>query len=290
MHVFTTVSQIQSFLDHARSQHNYISFVPTLGALHQGHLQLMEHARAIGDIVVASIFVNPTQFNDPSDLEKYPRPLRSDIHKLSTNGVDVLFLPMDEEVYPPGLDLKVSADLTGLTDVMEGPSRPGHFEGVVTVVKRLLDIVQPDALIMGQKDYQQQAIIAEMIRQLAIPTKLIRHEIVRDKDGLALSSRNARIDPALRPVANTLYKALLQAKELYLTSDIGDVIDICSGMILDQGFKLEYFTIIDGTTLQPIHHWEHHDSIVVCVAAWLGEVRLIDNKIIYPNKSSIPES
>lgn len=280
MHVFTTVQQIQDYLSNAKKLGQSIAFVPTLGALHQGHLTLMKHGREISDLVVASIFVNPTQFNDPKDLEKYPRPLLQDIHKLSAAEVDVLFLPVNEEVYPAGLDLKVSADLSSLTNVLEGPSRPGHFEGVVTVVKRLLDIVKPDFLIMGQKDYQQQAIIAEMIKELSIPTKLITHPIIRELDGLAMSSRNVRIEPQLRPIANTLFNALQKSKELANRYSVKDVVDICSRMIVDQGFDLEYFEIIDGEDLQSIQDWKEHKKIVACVAAWLGEVRLIDNEII----------
>ena len=280
MHVFTTVHQIQQFLVKQKKRGKTVAFIPTLGALHRGHLALMQHGSEVADIVVASIFVNPTQFNDPKDLEKYPRPLRNDIHQLSVAKVTALFLPMDDEIYPPGLKLEVSVQLGHLTSVLEGPTRPGHFEGVITVVKRLLDIVQPNFLIMGQKDYQQQAIIGEMIRQLSIPTTLIRHATERDLDGLALSSRNTRIDPALRPVADTLFKALQKVKELMPHYDPSEVINICSHMVSDQGFKLEYFAIVDATTLQPIQKWDSHQGIVACVAAWLGEVRLIDNVII----------
>ncbi|MCB0665619.1 MAG: pantoate--beta-alanine ligase [Saprospiraceae bacterium] len=280
MHIFTTVEQVQEFLASKRQNNARIAFVPTLGALHVGHLALMKHAQQIADVTVASIFVNPTQFNDPEDLKKYPRPLRSDIHQLTISKVDVLFLPMDDEIYPPGKDLSVHIDLDHLTNVLEGPTRPGHFKGVVTVVKRLLDIVQPDFLIMGQKDYQQQAIISEMIRQLQIPTKLIRHPTERADDGLALSSRNVRIDPKHRPVANTLYQALQKAKRLQFRKNPKEVVALCSDMIEEQGFNLEYFALVDGENLQPIREWNTSASIVACVAAWLGEVRLIDNEII----------
>ena len=280
MQVFTTVIQIQTYLTKKRRKGKTIAFVPTLGALHRGHLTLMRHGGQIADLVVCSIFVNPTQFNEPKDLEKYPRPLSKDIHLLTSAEVPVLFLPTDAEIYPPGVDLKVKADLSSLTDVMEGPSRPGHFDGVITVVKRLLDIVQPDYLIMGQKDYQQQAIIGAMIHQLQIPTKLVTHPTLRDQDGLALSSRNVRIDPKLRPAAHILYQALQKAKSLLPSHTPAQVSEICSSMITDHGFRVEYFTIIDGITLQPVSNWANHQKIVACVAAWLGDVRLIDNEIL----------
>ena len=277
MQVFTTVHQLRKFLDKHRKRERTIGFVPTLGALHAGHLSLMHHAGQIADLVVASIFVNPTQFNDPKDLEKYPRPLAQDIHVLSTNKVDVLFLPPAEEVYPKELHVDVPIDISHLTYVLEGPNRPGHFEGVVTVVKRLLDIVTPNYLIMGQKDYQQQAIIGSMIDQLKLPCKLIIHPTERDQDGLALSSRNSRIDPGLRPIANTLYLALKQARSLTMTKSPADVAKISTEKIIKAGFKLEYFSIVDGITLQPIGEWKDSETVVACVAAWLGDVRLIDN-------------
>lgn len=280
MDIFTTVDQLHKFLEFERSKKNTIAFVPTLGALHSGHLSLMAHARDIANVSVASIFVNPTQFNDAQDLAKYPRPLRSDIHQLAISGVDILFLPLDDEVYPPGKNLSVPVNLDHLLSVLEGPNRPGHFQGVITVVKRLLDIVQPDFLIMGQKDYQQQAIIGEMIRQLKIPTALILHPTQRDVDGLALSSRNVRIIPALRPVANTLYIALQEAKRLYRKHSPEEIMSICAKMIIDKGFRLEYFSLVDGLSLQPIRDWSSSTPVVACVAAWLGEVRLIDNEIL----------
>lgn len=277
MHVFTTVHQLKKFLNKLSNGQKSVAFVPTLGALHAGHLSLMHHASQIADLVVVSIFVNPTQFNDLKDLEKYPRPLAQDIHLLTTNRVDVLFVPPAEEVYPKELKLVVPIDISHLTNVMEGPNRPGHFEGVVMVVKRLLDIVTPNYLVMGQKDYQQQAIIGSMIDQLKIPCKLITHPTERDKDGLALSSRNVRIDSHLRPIANTLYLALQRSITLMTSKTAAEVAKIASEMISEKGFQLEYFSIVDGNTLQPIKQWEDSEKIVACVAAWLGDVRLIDN-------------
>ncbi len=282
MQVFTTVDQLSFHLEKKRKKGRSTAFVPTLGALHHGHLTLMTYARSLADIVVASIFVNPTQFNDPKDLEKYPRPWGHDIHLLCTTMVDILFLPPEHEIYPAGYKIEVPVNISRFTNVMEGLKRPGHFEGVVTVVKRLLDIVQPDYLIMGQKDYQQQVIIGSMIRQLKRQTQLSIHPTLRDQDGLALSSRNARIDPALRPVANTLFMALKKAVELQPICSPSEVEKICSGIIRDQGFHIEYFTLADGLTLQPVSDWNQHDTIVACVAAWLGDVRLIDNVIVKP--------
>ncbi len=280
MQVFTTVSQVQRYLRKRRRKKGAISFVPTLGALHQGHMALMKHGKELAPTVIASIFVNPTQFNDPSDLEKYPRPLGSDIHNLTLNEIDALFLPTNYEMYPPGLEIEMGADLSRLTSVLEGPRRPGHFEGVVTVVKRLLDIICPEFLIMGQKDFQQQAIIKAMIEQLDIDTTLVTHPTIRESDGLAMSSRNTRIDPALRGSANILYSALLLAQDLYPDHNPGEIESHCSTLIAENGFRLEYFSIVDSSTLQQVRSWEDHISVVACVAAWLGDVRLIDNKIL----------
>jgi pantoate--beta-alanine ligase len=282
MKVLAHIHQLHDQLSELKSLNPVarIGFVPTMGALHQGHLQLILKAKENCEIIVCSIFVNPTQFNDPKDLEKYPRPLAKDIQLLTSTEVRVLFLPSDVEIYPPGLDLAVRVDLSYLTEVMEGPTRPGHFDGVITVVKRLLDIVQPEYLIMGQKDYQQQAIIGAMIKQLQIPTRLVTHPTLRDKDGLALSSRNVRIDPNLRPSANILYLTLQKAKLLMSNHAPDQVSNICSSLIEQQGFKIEYFSIVDGFTLQPVFEWDDHQKIVACVAAWLGDVRLIDNEIL----------
>jgi pantoate--beta-alanine ligase len=280
MQVFTTIAQLTEYLEHEKRKGRSTAFVPTMGALHEGHLTLMAHGRTLADMVIASIYVNPGQFNDPEDLKKYPRPLAKDIHLLCTRKVDVLFLPGDPEIYPPGIEISVPADFSALTGVMEGPLRPGHFEGVVKVVKRFLDIVHPDYLIMGQKDYQQQAIINSMIRQLKIPALLVTHPTLRDADGLALSSRNTRIDPTLRPKAGTLYHALQEARKLYPRYHPAEVEEKCAALIREQGFRLEYFTLADGITLQSVSAWDQHGKIVAFVAAWLGEVRLIDNEVI----------
>lgn len=280
MQVFTTVESLHSYI-HENPNLGRLAFIPTLGALHQGHLALMQRGQDHCDSIVVSIFVNPTQFNNPKDLEKYPRPLANDIYLLEKQNADILFLPKNEEIYPDGLNMHVPIDVSHLTTVLEGPNRPGHFEGVVTVVKRLLDIVKPHCLIMGQKDYQQQAIIGEMIRQLKMPVELITHPTIREPSGLAMSSRNVRIDPKLRPLAPTLYQTLLEAKKMYPRYTPKQIESHCGKKILDAGFNLEYFSLVHSSSLQSVTQWGDATSTVACVAAWLGDIRLIDNMILY---------
>lgn len=280
MRVYTTIAHYQKYLIRVRAKKQTIAFVPTMGALHVGHLELMKHAQSLADRVVVSIFVNPTQFNDPEDLTKYPRPLAKDIHLLEQLGVNALFLPTVNQMYPKDLDLSVPVQLDAWATVMEGAYRPGHFEGVVMVVHRLLDIVRPDILIMGQKDFQQKTLIAEMIRQLKLPIKLIAHPIVRESDGLAFSSRNVRIDPSRRSDAVALRSALLLAKKSISTHSPDQIKEKCIHIIADAGFRLEYFDIVDHQTLRSIQSWQDTETPVACAAAWLGEVRLIDNEIL----------
>ncbi len=279
MKVFTTVEQYRQTHTQLVESNKSLAFVPTMGALHQGHMALIRQAAALADKVVVSIFVNPTQFNDAQDLEKYPRPLGADIHLLTQNQVDMLFLPTVDEVYPPGQDLSVALDLSDLTSPLEGKFRPGHFDGVVTVVHRLLDITQPDYLVMGQKDFQQQTIVAEMIRQLDWPVQLVCHRIMRESDGLALSSRNRRIDPNLRPKASAIYQALLQSQEQMLATTPAEVEMLGRAYLEESGFEVEYYQVVDGFRLTRVKDWDL-PYIVVCVAAWLGDIRLIDNLIL----------
>lgn len=278
------VSSYQERLARIRKQDQTIAFVPTMGALHTGHLELMNTARRQADLVVASIFVNPTQFNQESDLLNYPKPLDQDIHLLECNEVDILFLPTTTQVYPPGIDMSLDLNFGNLTTVMEGEHRPGHFEGVVMVVHRLLDIIQPDFLIMGQKDLQQMTIIHSMIQQLELPVTLIPHPIVREATGLARSSRNRRISDELRPIAPMLFDALqwvYQNKSRFSPREISNT---AMERINEAGFRPEYFTIVDEDSLTPIKNWSESDKPVACVAAWLGEVRLIDNLRLYASE------
>ena len=281
MEVYTMVSSYQKRLAEIKDQDQTTAFVPTMGALHSGHLELMKTAGRQANLVVASIFVNPTQFNEESDLVNYPKPLDQDIHLLEKNAVDILFLPTTTEVYPPGIDLSLDLQFGKLTTVMEGEHRPGHFEGVVMVVHRLLDIIQPDFLVMGQKDLQQMTIIQHMIQQLDLAVTLVPHPIVREPTGLALSSRNTRISDELRPAAPGLFRTLQWACHAKSRLSPREITNTAMQRIKEAGFSPEYFTIVDGDSLTPIQHWHETDKPVACVAAWLGDVRLIDNMRLY---------
>jgi len=221
MKIIKSVKELQSELK--KDKKKTIGFVPTMGALHSGHIALMKNSIKENDITVCSIFVNPTQFNVKSDLEKYPRTLKADAEKLKKAGVDYLFTPSVKEVYPQGTKKSVKVNLKGLDKQMEGKFRPGHFEGVVQVVHRLLDIVKPTRLYMGQKDFQQFTIIAQMIKSLKMKVQLVVVKIQRAKDGLALSSRNVRLTPAKRKWAPIIYKTLKKAKKSMAKKTVKEV-------------------------------------------------------------------
>ncbi len=275
---YECVAPLQKYL--SRHKECAVGFVPTMGALHEGHLSLLRQSLAENDLSICSIFVNPTQFNDAEDLEKYPRMPERDRQMLADTGCDLLFMPAVEEVYPPDQHLEVDLDLGNLDKVMEGEFRPGHFRGVATVVKRLLDIVQPDRLYMGQKDFQQWTIVREMIRQLNLPVELKRCPIVREPDGLAMSSRNQRLSPEFRQRAPAIYQALLHAREQFEFLPPESIEKFALQEIKDAGLRPDYFEVVNGFTLLPVNDPRRHDFIVACAAAWAGEVRLIDNLIL----------
>ncbi len=280
MLIFNKVAQLQSWLAEQRAAGQTIGFAPTMGALHQGHLELIRMAKRRGDVAVASIFVNPTQFNDPKDLEKYPRMPEQDAAQLRSADCDALFMPPVEEVYPPGMDLTVRLDFGSLERVMEGVFRPGHFAGMATVVKRLLDIVQPDHLYMGQKDFQQLSIIRSMLQQLHSPIELVMCPTVREADGLAMSSRNVRLTPEMRAAAPVIYQTLLAAKEAFQIETVQTIQAHARQQMLDAGLQPEYFDLVDGLTLLPVSQRTAGSFVVACTAVFAGEVRLIDNLVI----------
>ncbi len=281
MLLFKEVEKLQAYLEKKRKEGLTIGYAPTMGALHQGHASLIKKAKLENDICVCSIFVNPTQFNDPKDLEKYPRTEGRDIEMLVGLENDVLFYPTVEAIYPKGLNIP-TFDFGQVDKVMEGKFRPGHFDGVVEVVYRLLDIVQPDRLYMGQKDFQQFTLIQHMLNQMGSKTALMVCPIIREKDGLALSSRNVRLTAQNRQNAPIISKILNQlndwmanglsvkAAEKKAIAQLSEVPD----------FKPEYLEIVDGHTLQPIEKMSDTDYVVVCAAVWTGEIRLIDNVIL----------
>lgn len=250
-----------------------------MGALHRGHLNLIEQARHDCDVVVCSIFVNPTQFNNPEDLARYPRTLEQDSAQLETVGTDVLFCPTVTDMYPHPPVLRL--DFGDLERVMEGASRPGHFNGVGLVVSKLFHMVQPDRAYFGQKDLQQVAVIRRLVRDLNFPLELIRCATVREADGLAMSSRNLRLSPAERAEAPALFNALTLAKEALLNGQTPQQAKAAVTTYLTErpAFTLDYIEVVNADTLQPVEERQAPGQTALCIAAQLGPVRLIDNVV-----------
>ena len=280
MKIYKTVKGLQKQLAKEKAAGKSLGFVPTMGALHAGHISLLDKANKTADISIVSIFVNPTQFNDKSDLEKYPRTLKKDAALLKSNGCDYLFAPSSNQIYPKKGLKKINLDISELTQYMEGPNRPGHFEGVVQVVHRLLDIVSPDKLYMGQKDFQQFTIINFMLKKLKMKTKLVVCPIKREVDGLAMSSRNARLQKSLREDCAIIFKTLTFVKSNLNKYSIKTLEKKAFEKLSVKPFKPEYFSIVDGKTLEPIQSAKKHKYIVACTAVWAKKVRLIDNMIL----------
>ena len=284
MNTYTTVAALTAAIEQAKKEHKTIGLVPTMGALHEGHLSLVNRARKENDIVVVSVFVNPIQFNNQEDLAKYPRTVDADIEKLTAAGADIAFVPSVEEMYPEKVETVYH--FGPLEEVMEGPRRPGHFSGVAVVVRRLFDLTQPDRAYFGEKDFQQIAIIRNLLEQIKYPIELVPCPIVRADDGLALSSRNMRLSPEARAIAPNIYATLQQAVEMSEYEDVESVqlwvMDTLSsfhevnGLDEKLSFDPEYFEIVNDITLQPIENWDDAEGIVGCIAVWLDGVRLID--------------
>ncbi|MFI5150779.1 MAG: pantoate--beta-alanine ligase [Bacteroidia bacterium] len=286
-----TIPELKHTLAEIRAKKLETGFVPTMGALHPGHLSLIKRAREENSVVICSIFVNPTQFNDPQDLERYPRTPGQDSALLSAAGTDILFMPHTHEMYP--LPSEASAkegrakdsykrvNLGSLATVMEASHRPGHFEGVMQIVSKLFDCVDPDRSYFGQKDFQQVAVIREMVRQLNFRTLIIACPTLREADGLAMSSRNILLTPEHRKLAPVIFKTLSTVKEMALCQPVQAMLDYAKAEF-DSVPELftEYFGIADASTLLPVQTMQDTDSIVACVAVKLGKVRLIDNMIL----------
>lgn len=275
--IFTTKKSLGQYLDELRSEGKNIGFVATMGALHQGHISLLIQAQEHAEITVCSIFVNPTQFNDPKDLENYPRPIASDIEKLEQAGCDVLFNPEVSDMYAGNEQWHL--DLGELEHLLEGKFRPGHYQGVMQVVFKLFDIVQPDFAFFGQKDYQQCLVIQRMIDLLQLPVKLIMCPIQREADGLAMSSRNIHLSTDERQHALILSKTLNWLKQNFDQNKIADLTKACEAMIkAESGVELEYFEIADSNNLY--RATGKTKKLMALVAAKVGNTRLIDNMII----------
>ncbi|MBE6275823.1 MAG: pantoate--beta-alanine ligase [Bacteroides sp.] len=276
MKLIHTIKELRAELDIQRSAGKKIGLVPTMGALHAGHASLVKLAVAENDVVVVSDFVNPTQFNDQNDLLKYPRTLEADCELLEKEGADYVFAPSVEEVYPEPDTRQFS--YAPLDTVMEGKYRPGHFNGVCQIVSKLFMMVEPDKAYFGEKDFQQLAIIREMVKQMAFPIQIVGCPIVRESDGLALSSRNARLSDAERVQALNISKTLFNSKEFALSHSVAETQAYVEESIADsEGLELEYFEIVDGLTLQKISNWDDSAYVVGCITVYCGDVRLIDN-------------
>lgn len=275
MFLVNTIKELQDKLNSLR-EFGTIGFVPTMGALHQGHLSLVKQAVLENQTVVVSIFVNPTQFNDSKDLEKYPRTLETDIKLLQPTGCQFVFVPNAKEVYPEPDTRKFDFDKLGT--VMEGKHRPGHFNGVAQVVSKLFDMVRPNKAYFGLKDFQQLAIIKSMVKQLKLPVEIVPCPIIREKNGLAMSSRNERLTAKQRKNASLIYETLSQAKEQKGQKSVEELTNWVVETINKNPFlNVEYFEIVDDKQLQPITNWNINNTKIGCVAAFCGKVRLIDN-------------
>ena len=276
MKVIQTVEELRYELGIWRAEAKMIGFVPTMGALHEGHASLVRRAVIENDVVVVSVFVNPTQFNDQNDLIKYPRTLEADCMLLEKEGVHVVFAPSVEEMYPEPDTRKF--DYAPLDTVMEGKFRPGHFNGVCQVVSKLFMMVEPHKAYFGEKDFQQLAIIREMTKRLDLPVCIVGCPIVRESDGLALSSRNTRLSDKEREQALGISKTLFASIEYAQTHSVGETQTFVEKSIANtEGLELEYFELVDGNTLQKIMSWDDTDYAVGCITVFCGEVRLIDN-------------
>ncbi|WP_276483213.1 pantoate--beta-alanine ligase [Paraflavitalea pollutisoli] len=281
MIIFKQVSDLVRYLSQQRTMQRKTGFVPTMGALHEGHLTLIRESRQQTDITICSIFVNPTQFNDPNDYKKYPNTLDKDIYQLEKAGTNVLFLPSVEEMYPQGLQQLEHYPLGYLETILEGAFRPGHFQGVCQVMSRLLNMVQPDQLFMGQKDYQQCMVVKWLLQHLGMNnTTLVPVATVRENDGLAMSSRNMRLAPADRNTATTIYRALDHLRSHLAAGDLAPGLQQAVAILDGAGFRVDYVAIADADNLAPVETWDGKQRLVALVAAFLGEVRLIDNLVI----------
>lgn len=280
MLLFKQVLPFQQYLSTLRNAGSSIGFVPTMGALHQGHVSLILHSMRENDYTVCSIFVNPAQFNDANDLLKYPRTPEKDIEMLLNTGCQVLFMPEVEEVYPPQKKAAPDIPLGYLDQPMEGAHRPGHFAGVAKVVKRLLEIVKPNRLYMGQKDFQQFTIIQHILDVSKSSVKLVVCPIVREPDGLAMSSRNILLNSEQRALASLIYQTLADAKKKMHAEFPRQIEEAAMQQLSVPGMEPEYFNIVDGRTLRPVELFEESDFVVACTAVRIGQVRLIDNLIL----------
>ena len=280
MLIIETLPLLRQQIRRLRMEGKRVALVPTMGNLHDGHMKLVDEAKARAEVVGVSIFVNPMQFDRPEDLARYPRTLQEDCEKLNKRKVDLVFAPSVKEIYPNGTETHTYVDVPGLSTMLEGASRPGHFRGVSTIVSKLFNLVQPDIACFGEKDFQQLALIRKMVADMGFDIEIVGVPIMRAKDGLALSSRNGYLTAEQRKIAPGLYKVLssiadkLQAGE----RDLDEIIAIAGQELNEKGFRSDDIQIRDADTLLEVS--ENSKRAVILVAAWLGDARLIDNKLV----------
>lgn len=280
MIIFKSASTIKKYIIDKKNQGITIGFVPTMGALHEGHISLVNDCKKRSALAVASIFVNPTQFNNSADFDKYPITIAQDIDMLEKSGCDILFYPSHEEIYPD--EILKSYHLGYLETIMEGKYRPGHFQGVCQVVERLLEIVQPNDLYLGQKDYQQCLVIKELVKILKIDIQVHINETVREKGGLAMSSRNKRLNMIERTQASKIYQALYIIKMELKPGNLMEIKNKAIHYLEENKFKVDYVEVADAVTLRLLDQWDGTFPVVILTAAYLNEVRLIDNLVMKP--------
>lgn len=276
MKVLKSKKTLIDYVERQREMGKKIGFAPTMGALHQGHLSLYKAAKKENDEVISSIFVNPTQFNNPDDFQKYPKTLEKDIELLEKAGVDAVYVPNVEEMYPDGLNSK-KYDFDGLENEMEGKYRPGHFDGVGTIVEELFRQVQPHNAYFGEKDYQQLAIIKKMVEKTKLPVKIHGVPTLREEDGLAMSSRNVRLTETERKEATIIYETLVKAKEWFNVISLEEIKQKVTDIFRNSNFELEYFVIADEKTLKETDFFYKDKNYRAFIVAYAGDVRLIDN-------------
>ncbi|EFB2683629.1 pantoate--beta-alanine ligase [Escherichia coli O157:H7] len=280
MLIIETLPLLRQQIRRLRMEGKRVALVPTMGNLHDGHMKLVDEAKARADVVVVSIFVNPMQFDRPEDLARYPRTLQEDCEKLNKRKVDLVFAPSVKEIYPNGTETHTYVDVPGLSTMLEGASRPGHFRGVSTIVSKLFNLVQPDIACFGEKDFQQLALIRKMVADMGFDIEIVGVPIMRAKDGLALSSRNGYLTAEQRKIAPGLYKVLSSiADKLQVGErDLDEIITSAGQELNEKGFRADDIQIRDADTLLEVS--ETSKRAVILVAAWLGDARLIDNKIV----------
>jgi pantoate--beta-alanine ligase len=279
MILFKKAAELNEYLRIQHKKGLKIGFVPTMGALHNGHISLISRCKAQNNLTVCSIFVNPTQFNNPDDFKKYPKTIEADIYLLEKEGCDIVFLPSTDEIYPPNNSI-IHYELGFLETVLEGKYRPGHFQGVCQVVHRLLEIVMPDQLFLGQKDYQQCMVIKKLIELTNTPTELIICTTQREESGLAMSSRNMRLSNNEKDNAVNIYNTLHLIQKETQPGDLRQLKQKAAKYLTSKGFIVDYVEIADTATLQLIDNWNGSTPLIALAAAFLNDVRLIDNIIL----------